>query len=69
MTLAVAHHEDNRVVIDCLLEKKAPFRPDETVGEFTGTLKHYKCAVVVGDRYAGEWPRERFVVCSRLRLR
>jgi hypothetical protein len=60
MTLAIAHSEHGRVVIDCTLEKRAPFHPDQTVGEFTGTLKHYKCAVVTGDRYAGEWPRERF---------
>lgn len=60
MTLAVAHREDNHVIIDCVLEKKAPFHPDQTVGEFAGTLKQYKCAVVTGDRYAGEWPAERF---------
>ena len=23
-------------------------------------LKSYRCSVVVGDRYAGEWPREQF---------
>ena len=44
-------------MLDCVLEKKAPFHPDQTVGEFTGTLKHYRCAVVTGDRYGGEWPR------------
>ena len=60
MTLAIAHRGDNRVVIDCVLEKRAPFHPDQTVGEFTGTLKHYRCATVTGDRYGGEWPRERF---------
>ena len=60
MTLAIAHREDNRVVVDCVLEKKAPFHPDQTVGEFTGTLKQYKCAVVTGDRYGGAWPKERF---------
>ena len=60
MTLAVAHREGGNVVLDCVLEKRAPFHPDQTVGEFTGTLKHYRCAVVTGDRYGGEWPRERF---------
>ena len=50
MTLAIAHRGDNRVVIDCVLEKRAPFHPDQTVGEFTGTLKHYRCATVTGDR-------------------
>jgi hypothetical protein len=27
---------------------------------FTEILKSYKITQVVGDRYAGEWPRERF---------
>ena len=61
MTLAVAHREQyGNVVLDAVLEKKAPFAPDTTVGEFAGTLKMYRCAVVVGDRYGGEWPAERF---------
>jgi hypothetical protein len=60
MTLAVAHREDNRVIIDRVLEKKAPFHPYQTVGEFCGMLKHYRCTVVTGDRYGGEWPAERF---------
>ena len=60
MTLAIAHKEDRRIAVDCILEKRAPFHPDQTVGEFTGTLKHYRCTTVTGDRYGGEWPRERF---------
>jgi len=61
MAMAISHREQHgNVVIDCILEKRAPFHPDQTVGEFTGTLKHYRCATVTGDRYGGEWPAERF---------
>lgn len=60
MTLAIAHREEGRVLLDCMLEKRSPFHPDQTVGEFVGTLKQYRCLAVTGDRYAGEWPRERF---------
>jgi len=62
MTLAIAHIEERRVVLDCLLERKAPFSPEAAVAEFAGTLKAYRCSTVTGDRYAGEWPRERFQV-------
>jgi hypothetical protein len=60
MTLAISHHEGNRAILDCVLERKAPFNPDAVVWEFAQTLKSYRVATVTGDRYAGEWPRERF---------
>ena len=44
------------------LERKAPFSPGSVVTEFAGTLKSYRISTVTGDRYAGEWPRERFQV-------
>jgi hypothetical protein len=36
--------------------------PDDVVREFAETLRAYRISSVVGDRYAGEWPRERFRV-------
>ena len=32
------------------------------VSEFAALLRTYKITTVQGDRYAGEWPRERFDV-------
>ena len=60
MTLAVAHREGDRVVLDCVRERRAPFSPEDVVGEFANTLKSYGIGKVTGDRYAGEWPREAF---------
>lgn len=60
MTVAVAHRENERVTVDCLMERKAPFSPESVVHEFCDVLKSYGVARVVGDRYAGEWPTERF---------
>jgi hypothetical protein len=60
MTLAISHHEGNRAILDCVLERKAPFNPDAVTWEFSQTLKSYRISMVTGDRYAGEWPRERF---------
>jgi hypothetical protein len=50
------------LILDCVLEKRAPFSPDAVVWEFAQTLKEYRISKVTGDRYAGEWPRERFQV-------
>ena len=61
MTLAIAHNEAGRVVIDCVRERPAPFSPDDVVIEFAATLKSYGVGTVRGNRYGGEWPRERFV--------
>jgi hypothetical protein len=60
MTLAVCHRDGERVVLDCLRERKPPFSPDDVVLEFAAVLKSYGVNSVRGDRYGGEWPRERF---------
>jgi hypothetical protein len=61
MTLAVAHrHADGSAVLDCLREVRPPFSPESVAAEFAQTAKAYGCSRVVGDRYAGEWPREQF---------
>ncbi|MGD0950339.1 MAG: hypothetical protein ABSA52_23325 [Candidatus Binatia bacterium] len=61
MTLAIAHErEDGKAVLDCIRERRPPFNPDDVVSEFAAVLKGYGLARVVGDRYGGEWPRERF---------
>ncbi|MGI4800695.1 MAG: hypothetical protein ACRYG8_43065 [Janthinobacterium lividum] len=59
-TLAIAHHEAERAVLDVLRETKPPFSPEGTVTEYCALLKSYGLTQVTGDRYAGEWPREQF---------
>jgi hypothetical protein len=60
MTAAVAHVEDGRLVLDVALERRPPFSPEAVVTEYAATFAQYGVTLVVGDRYAGEWPRERF---------
>jgi hypothetical protein len=64
MTLAIGHAEKEasaaRYVIDVIRERKPPFSPEAVVSEFAELLRDYRISAVVGDRYAGEWPRERF---------
>ena len=60
MTLAIAHKEGNTVILDMVRERRPPFSPEAVVEEFAKELKNYRITTLVGDRYAGEWPRERF---------
>jgi len=61
MTLGVSHRESSGVmVLDCLREVRPPFSPEDVVYEFCETLRQFRVTSVKGDRYAGEWPRERF---------
>jgi hypothetical protein len=60
MTLAIAHRENGRAILDLMREIRPPFSPDIITGNFALQLKAYRIHEVAGDRYAGEWPRERF---------
>jgi hypothetical protein len=61
MTLAIAHRDGERVIVDCLREVRPPFSPDAVCCEFAAVLKSYGgLATVSGDKYAGCWPAERF---------
>ena len=62
MTLAVAHSEraTGRVVLDVVREVRPPFSPDDVVRDFAELLLSYGVKTIYGDRYGGEWPRERF---------
>ena len=61
MTLAVAHKQDNRAVLDLVREWKPPFSPEGVVAECADILRPYGVTRVVGDRYGGLWVREPFV--------
>lgn len=60
MTLAIAHRDGSDTVLDAVRERRPPFSPEAVVAEFSELLKTYRVGTVTGDRYAGEWPRERF---------
>jgi hypothetical protein len=62
MTLAIAHMETERAILDLVRERKPPFSPDDVTKEFADAIKSYGIATVRGDRYGGMWPRERLAV-------
>jgi hypothetical protein len=65
MTLAIAHRDKfGTGILDAIREVRPPFSPESVVDEFCSTLKQYHISKVCGDRYAGEWPRERFRMCG-----
>ena len=59
-TLAISHKDGERIVIDAIREVRPPFSPDGVIDEFASLLKTYRIGRVIGDRYAGEFPRELF---------
>jgi hypothetical protein len=60
MTLCIGHRDGDTIVIDALRERRPPFSPEDVVVDFATLLKSYHINKITGDRYAGEWPRERF---------
>jgi hypothetical protein len=57
--IAVSHKLGDRIVIDAVREAKPPFSPTEVVNTVLLPLcKAYSISSVVGDAYAGEYPRE-----------
>lgn len=59
-TLAIAHKEGTKAVLDLMRERKPPFSPEQVVEEFSAILKSYGIRRVTGDRYSGEFVRELF---------
>lgn len=63
MTLAIAFadpQDRTRGILAAVRDVKPPFSPAQVVADFAALLKTYRVSRVRGDRYAGEWPRERF---------
>jgi hypothetical protein len=69
MTMAIAHRDGDRSVIDIIREVTPPFSPESVVAEFATLLKTYRISSVTSDRYGGLWVAERFrahgITCSQ----
>jgi hypothetical protein len=57
-TLAIGYCEDDRFVLAAIRERRPPFSPDSVVDEYAALLKKYGVREVVGDRWAGNFPRD-----------
>ena len=58
--LAICHDEGSTVILDCLVEIKAPFNPTEATAQMAQVLQEYKLTRTVGDRYAASWVVDAF---------
>lgn len=63
-TTAIAHTEKNSVILDCLIEIKAPFNPTAATEQIAATLKSYGLGKTTGDKYAAEWVVDAFRKCG-----
>lgn len=50
MTLAIAHREGERVILDLLHERKSPRSPEAAVAEMVALRKTYRVRRVTGDK-------------------
>jgi hypothetical protein len=55
MTLAIAHESDERVAVDALYERTAPFDPESCVDEFVQLMSRYGISETNGDRFGAAW--------------
>jgi hypothetical protein len=60
MTLAIAHNENGRVVLDHLSEVRPPFSPEAVVEQFAAILARWNLRKATSDRWGGSWPVEQF---------
>ena len=59
-TAAVAHAEGDKVILDCLVEIRAPFNPTVATATVAETIKSYGLRECTGDRYSAGWVVEAF---------
>lgn len=53
-TLAIAHRDKKKTVLDCIMEYAPPFRPENVIEEYSGIIQRYGLRTATSDRYAGE---------------
>ena len=66
MASAIAHREGETIILDCLVERPAPFNPAVVTGEMTKTLHEYGLTQCRGDRYGAQWVVQSFAANGRL---
>ncbi len=60
MTLGISHRENDLVILDCVVERPAPFQAQAVVREFAATMREYGLSVCTSDRYAASWVSQSF---------
>jgi hypothetical protein len=58
--VGVAHRDGERIVVDVIRGRRPPFDPASVAAEFAALARAYRCGMVTGDAYAGEWVSQAF---------
>lgn len=58
--LAIAHKNNNKIIIDTLQVFKAPFNPNIVISKMCETLKRYGLSRLTGDNYAANFVSHQF---------
>jgi hypothetical protein len=53
--LAIASKIGDKIVLDCLVSRKAPFNPATVTADMAAVAKEYGITLVTGDRYSAQW--------------
>lgn len=61
MTIAIAHMDGEKIIVDRMVERQAPFDPQEVVKEFSDLIKAYSLRSATSDRYGGVWVSDSFM--------
>jgi hypothetical protein len=64
MTLAIAHNEAGRVIVDAIRERRPPFSPEDVVIEMAAALRSFGIGSIQSDRFGGAWVTEAFARCG-----
>lgn len=54
-TVCIGHCEGERFIADVIRGVAPPFDPKSVADEFAALAKEYRCFLITGDAYAGEW--------------
>jgi hypothetical protein len=63
-SIAIAHKEDNKYVVDVVRGRRGPFDPAELTREYAALCLDYKVQTVVGDAYAAQWVTKAWQECG-----
>jgi len=57
---SIGHKDGERFVCDVIRGRRPPFDPASVAKEYAALARSYRCALVTGDAYAGEWVAQAF---------
>lgn len=63
-TIAIAHKEDQRFVVDVVRGQRGPFDPRELTEDYARLAREFRCETVTGDLYGHQWTQQAWRDCG-----